>query len=187
MVNNMFGLEAILMEPIIKTIALAISSSLTYSTIKKDKFMENETRKDAYNIICTNEGITYTVLQNMLGAANGPLWHHLYQMERRKYIKSVKDGLFRRFYPADANISGLGRMEELILYAACARIDAGEKAPSQKEIANTINTTPQTVNHHVKKLVEGGNVYLVPDGHNRRVMPTDHAFRSYQQRQCASA
>ena len=130
-----------------------------YTTISKDRLMENENRRQIVAIINSQEGITFTDLMEELGLKNGALAYHLYTLERRRYIKSVKDGKFRRFYPRGARVTGLSSLEEKII-----NVIRSNPSISQREIANLIESTPQTVNYNIKKLIQRGVVYLRKDG-----------------------
>jgi len=134
-----------------------------YSTISKDKIMENANRRHIVALIDSNHGITFTALMDELGLKNGALAYHLYTLERRRYIKSVKDGKFRRFYPRGAQVTGLSSLEERII-----SVIRTNPSISQREIANLIESTPQTVNYNIKKLIQRGEVYLKKEGKHTR-------------------
>jgi DNA-binding MarR family transcriptional regulator len=130
-----------------------------YTTISRDKLMENDNRKQIVELITSNEGITFTDLMDELGLKNGALAYHLYTLERRRYIKSVKDGKYRRFYPRGAKVTGLSSLEEKII-----TVIRTNPSISQREIATIIESTPQTVNYNIKKLIKRGVVYLNKEG-----------------------
>jgi len=134
-----------------------------YSTISRDRLMENENRRQIVALINEQEGITFTALMDELGLKNGALAYHLYTLERRRYIKSVKDGKYRRFYPRGAIVSGFSSLEERII-----AVIKENPSISQREIANIIDSTPQTVNYNIKKLIKRGVVYLKKDGKHSR-------------------
>lgn len=130
-----------------------------YSTISRDRLMENDNRRQIVDLINARQGITFTNLMDELGLKNGALAYHLYTLERRRYIKSVKDGKYRRFYPRGAQVSPFSSLEERII-----GVIRNHPSISQREIATLIESTPQTVNYNIKKLIERGVVYLQKDG-----------------------
>ena len=134
-----------------------------YSTISRDRLLENANRKQIFQLITTNQGITFTDLKEELGIMNGALAYHLQTLERRQYIKSVRDGKYRRFYPRGAQVSHLSSIEEKIL-------DAVRTKPSisQQEIAGMIDSTPQSVNYNIRKLKDRGILSQIREGRHAR-------------------
>lgn len=140
-----------------------------YSTLSREKLMENDNRRQIVALISSNEGITFTSLMDELGLKNGALAYHLYTLERQRYIKSVKDGKYRRFYPKGARITGLSSLEERIF-----NVIEANPSISQREIATKIESTPQTVNYNIKKLIKKGVIILRKEGKHTRCFLTDH-------------
>jgi len=175
--------EIILAGTVIKSAALAVPIIIGYSTIANDELLENDNRRKAHNLIAQNPGVTFTNLMDELGIKNGALAYHLYTLERRRFIKSVKDGKYKRFYPRGVEISGLSGNQEKIFDFVCEKTINGDEIISQRNIANALELTPQTVNHNVKGLITAGRVYLEKDGKHTRVIPTDSAMKSYETRQ----
>ncbi|MCK4613375.1 MAG: winged helix-turn-helix transcriptional regulator, partial [Thermoplasmata archaeon] len=139
-----------------------------YSTLSRDRLMENKNRRNIIAIINAREGITFTSLMKELGLKNGALAYHLHTLERGRFIKSVKDGKYRRFYPRGARITGLSSVEEKIIEVIRANPSIG-----QREIARLIGFTPQTVNYNVKKLIGRGVLYLKKEGKHTRCRLTN--------------
>ena len=127
--------------------------------MSKDRLLENENRRQIVAIINARQGITFTDLMEETGLRNGATAYHTYTLERRRYIKSVKDGKYRRFYPRGARVTGLSSLEESI-----TEVIKSNPSISQREIADFIGSTPQTVNYNIKKLIERGLVHLIKEG-----------------------
>ena len=67
--------------------------------LKREDILSNQNRERVYNYVQSNPGDHFrSILQN-LSMKNGTLAHHLYTLEKEEYIKSERDGPFKRFYP----------------------------------------------------------------------------------------
>lgn len=141
-----------------------------YSTISRDRLMENKNRREIVSLINSNHGITFSNLMKEVGLKNGALAYHLYTLEKEHYIKSVKDGKYRRFYPRGTPVTGLSSLQERIVSIIMAN-----PSITQREIANIIDSTPQTVNYNIKKLIKAGVVFLKKDGKHTRCYLTERS------------
>ncbi len=121
--------------------------------------LKNENRRQIVAIITRKQGITYTSLKKELGLKDGVLAYHLATLEKRRFIKSARDGKFKRFYPMDARISGLSTIQEKIV--DIIRIDP---TITQVKIAKIIGAPPGTVNNNIKKLIKNRVLYARKNG-----------------------
>ena len=122
-----------------------------YSRIHKDKVLEHSTREEIYNYIKLNPGVNFTRIKVEFDLTNGTLLHHLKTLDREHYIKSCRTGLYRRFYPWGMKI----RMESTLVGVQKTIFKFIEKNEGvcQTDIARELDTSRQTINHHVKALV----------------------------------
>lgn len=134
-----------------------------YSIIKKEKILDQETRENIYKTISTNPGISFTELMQKLNLKNGVLAHHLRTLERGEYIKSARDGKFKRFYLWGQNVSSLSNSQKQIL-------ETIKKNPSitQSELAIHLNSTRQAINYQIKNLVKADLIRIEKDGRKTR-------------------
>jgi predicted transcriptional regulator len=148
---------------IIDTAPLIATSGLVtklYSTISKDDIMENKNRKNIVALIDSNHGITFTAMMDELGLKNGNLAYHLYTLERRRYIKSVRDGKFRRFYPRRAGInSELNFTENNIISIIKDNPDI-----YQSDIAGILGVSTQAAGSHIINLERKGFINRIKKG-----------------------
>ena len=134
-----------------------------YSRIRKDRVLDHSTREAIFNYISANPGEHLRQLASSTSLPTGTLIHHLTTLEREEYVKSVRDGVFKRFYPygshLDASSSKLGQPQKEVL--AHLRETPGA-APA--EVAKALGMSRQRIHYHLRNLVGEGLVRLERDG-----------------------
>ncbi len=128
-----------------------------YSKLKKDQILDQFTRGKIYGYILANPGDHYNAIQKALNISNGTFAYHLHVLEKEGYIKSIKDGLKRCFFPAGVKIPQKGRTLRAGQRIIIEKI-LEEPGLSQKDIAIAIGVSPSTVSYHLKDLLEMGVV-----------------------------
>ncbi len=124
-----------------------------YTKLRPETLLSNKLRKRIYVYVQNNPGEHFRSILVKLNLTNGTLAHHLYTLEKEDLIRSEKDGLYRRFYPAGYHMvdttSRLSAIQRSIL-------DCIEKRPglSQKDISSELSLSNSTVNYNVKVLDE---------------------------------
>jgi predicted transcriptional regulator len=123
-----------------------------YTRLKREKVLDHETRGMIRGYIIANPGDHFNSIKSALALKNGTLAYHLRVLEREKFIKSVRDGKYRRFFPVGAKVSEEGyptKVEGLIL-------DILKETPglTQKDIAKVLGVSQPAVSYHVNRLIE---------------------------------
>ncbi len=123
-----------------------------YSRLKREKVLDHETRGMIRGYITANPGDHFNSIKKALDLKNGTLAHHLRILEREDFVKSIKDGKYRRFFPAGARISEGAqptKIERLIL-------DILTETPgrTQRDIATRLGVSQPAVSYHVNKLLK---------------------------------
>jgi len=128
-----------------------------YTKIKNVEVLDHYLRGKIHGYIIANPGEHYNQIKDALCLNNGSLAYHLRVLEREGYVKSLREGVYKRFYPASATMPAdrLTPMERLIMREIKDRIGI-----TQKEIAGRIEESPQVVNYHIKNLESKGTVRL---------------------------
>ena len=108
---------------------------------------------------------------NDLHLQMGVLTHHLNMLEQQQYIKSVQDGMYRRFYPKHAQVNSgliLSEVQEQILRAV-------QSTPgiSQSEVARKLGLARKVVSYHMKILTDAGFVHQEHQGRESRCFYLD--------------
>jgi predicted transcriptional regulator len=127
-----------------------------YSRFKKDEMLDHFVRGQIYGYIISHPGEHYNHIKSKLEVTNGTLSHHLRALEFQGYIKSQRDGTYKRFYPTDMKIprtKGI-KLSDLQL---CI-VDAIRQSPgiSQKEIATMEGISQQSVSYNLSVLERMG-------------------------------
>ncbi len=127
-----------------------------YTRLRRESILDNETRGMIRGYIIANPGDHYNSIKSALGLNNGTLAHHLHVLERERFVKSIKDGRYRRFFPWGTRVTKgahLTKIQELI-------VDIIRENPgrTQREIARRLGVTQPAVSYHVNKLIELGKI-----------------------------
>ena len=136
-----------------------------YTRIHKEKILKNEIRNGLFNHIRENPGQCFSELKRELSLNNGVLAHHLKTLEREHYIKSRKDGLYRRFFLRNQPVPTiiLNRPQRGILSYLIQH-----PGVPQSKVALHLGVSRQTVNYHMQCMEEMGAVRISRNG--RRTM-----------------
>lgn len=153
------GISALLVAVVVGTEIgkykfFAYFSSL-YTKLKRKKILSHGTRNMIQGYITANPGDHYNAIRRVLKLNNGALAYHLRVLEREGFIRSMRDGVRKRFYPI-----GVSAPQDRRLSSIQQRIiDTIKVYPgiSQIEIAAQIGVSKQVVNYHINILV-GANI-----------------------------
>ncbi len=141
-----------------------------YTRMKKEEVLNHEVRELVYDYVQTHPGEHFRGILTKLGLTNGTLIHHLNTLERQNFIKSERDGPFKRFYPTGRNLTE----EVLEINGLQLKIlDTVKSNPgvTQKDLARMLNTSAPTINYHVRALHMVRLLNLKRDGKNTRCFP----------------
>ncbi len=150
-----------------------------YTRVKKEEVLNHEVRELVYDYVQSHPGEHFRAILTKLGLTNGTLIHHLQTLERQNFIKSERDGPFKRFYPMGRNLT-----EDVLEINGFQMkiLDAVKANPgiTQKDLARMLDTSPPTINYHVKALHLGRLLNLERDGKNTRCFPGQSLNGWYQ-------
>lgn len=136
--NSRFGLFKLFLIPL-------------YTRMKRDTVLDHFTRGRIYGFIESHPGTHYSHIKDYLGLKNGSVVYHLSVLERQGLIKSLRDGLYRRFYPVNyplqSETPGLSPVQERIFNEIVAN-----PGISQKEVALHLGVTPRVLSYHVRQM-----------------------------------
>jgi predicted transcriptional regulator len=126
-----------------------------YVRLKKKNVLSHFTRGQIFGYIQANPGAHYNAIIQDLNLQNGVGAYHLSVLEREGFIKSARDGIYKRFYPSNMRIPEkrlhLSRVQKDILSTI-------QKHPgvTQKQISKLLNESKQVVSYNVKVLETAG-------------------------------
>jgi len=134
-----------------------------YVRLKKKDVLSHFTRGQIFGYIQANPGAHYNAIMQDLDLKNGVGAYHLKVLEREGYIKSLKEGIYKRFYPATMRVPEkrlhLSRVQRDILKEV-------QKRPgvTQKQLSRLLDESKQVVNYHVKILETANLIRLERSG-----------------------
>jgi predicted transcriptional regulator len=158
-VGTGIGLAAFLGATEIGYLALLSIFLPLYVRLKKKDVLSHFTRGQIFGYIQANPGAHYNAIIQYLGLHNGVGAYHLKVLEREGYIKSLRDGIYKRFYPKSMRIPEkrlhLSRIQRDILSEI-------QKHPgiTQKQISKLLDESKQVVNYNVKVLESAGLIRM---------------------------
>ncbi|MGQ9582022.1 MAG: helix-turn-helix domain-containing protein [Thermoplasmatota archaeon] len=131
--------------------------------IKREHVLDHFTRGQIFGFIKANPGTHYLAIQEHLEVENGVLAYHLKVLERGEYIISVRDGIYRRFYPRHMKIP---TRERQLTRVQLDILDALRSNPgtSQNGLARMLGESKQVVAYHIKVLSRAGLVRVEREG-----------------------
>ncbi|MEM4728227.1 MAG: choice-of-anchor T family protein [Thermoplasmata archaeon] len=131
--------------------------------IKREKVLDRFTRGQIFGFIRANPGAHYLAIQEHLELENGVLAYHLKVLEREDYIVSVRDGIYKRFYPRHMKIPRrereLTRIQQDILSAL-----KNNPGTSQSGLARMLGESKQVIAYHIRVLSRAGLVRVEREG-----------------------
>ena len=125
-----------------------------YTKIKRERVLDHFVRGQIFGYIQANPGEHYNAIKDALGLTNGSLAHHLRTLERERFIKSKRFGLYRRFYPMNYRMPADDAYQPNEVQATILAVIRDHAGITQKEIAGRLGLTPPTVNYHIGVLSE---------------------------------
>jgi predicted transcriptional regulator len=146
-----------------------------YTKLRKDKILDQRTRGLIQGYITANPGCNYTIIRDNLDLADGTLTYHLQVLEREGFVYSIREGLFRCFYPQGVPPPRRGKLHLSDVQADIVRIVKRIPGITVGEIATAMNRRPNVISYHLKLLKEGGLVRMEEDGRHVRVYAIDSA------------
>lgn len=141
-----------------------------YTRLARSELLDHDTRAEIYNHLDEHPGTHLRQLKRELDLKHGTLLHHLQMLEDQEMIRSVKDGMYRRFYLSeDAPTHGgtpstRERVERAIL---------AEPGTTNQAIAEALDEQASTIHYHVDSLVEEDRVRKEREGRKVRLYPSE--------------
>ena len=134
-----------------------------YSRVKREDVLNHEVREQVYDYVREHPGDHFRSILTHLELTNGTLVHHLNTLEKKEFIRSERDGPYKRFYPIGTKLTEdvleINGLQKKILDAVSVR-----PGITQKGLAKSLQTSTPTINYHVKALRNSGLLRVKRDG-----------------------
>jgi predicted transcriptional regulator len=134
-----------------------------YVKLRREEVLDQYTRGKIHGYIIANPGEHYNSIKAQLRLKNGTLAYHLRVLEREGYVKTTRDGMFKRFYPMEALVprrkSEFSAIQEIVLETI-----RSSPGITQNELARRMGVSSQVVNYHIRNLVSAGVITLEREG-----------------------
>jgi DNA-binding MarR family transcriptional regulator/predicted GH43/DUF377 family glycosyl hydrolase len=139
-----------------------------YSRLKKDELLDQDTRSLIYQYIISNPGDNFNRIKEKLNLNNGTLTYHLQTLEREEYIKSMRDGIYKRFYPVEVKVQRVNGFGVRSVQGQVIMHLINNPGLTQKEICTALGISQQVVSYHLKLMKETGHVRAKRQGKTNR-------------------
>jgi len=140
-----------------------------YTRIKKEEVLDHFLRGQVYGVIKTQPGSNFTTIRNLLSLSNGTLSYHLRTLESSGFVLSERDGLYKRFFPADLGAAAaqdgirLSELQRRLLERLRRNPEVG-----QRELARDAGVTQQCISYNLRSMRRQGLVVKVRSGRGHR-------------------
>ncbi len=133
-----------------------------YSKLNREKVLNQFLRGQIFGYIMAYPGENYSSIKRALNIENGTLTHHLHILEREGFVDSRTDGRYKRFYPT--GITTDEKVKTSMIQKAILKMIRQSPKITQTEIADSLGTSKQVVNYHVKALQKVGLLSVARNG-----------------------
>jgi predicted transcriptional regulator len=134
-----------------------------YSKLHKEEVLDQFTRGKIQGYITAYPGEHYNSIKTQLGLNNGVLAYHLRVLEREGYVTSLRDGVYKRFYPKETPLpkkrGQFSAIQEMIIEHI-----RSEPGISQDGLAQQMKVSNQVIYYHIRTLMAAGAVRLEKSG-----------------------
>ena len=164
---SLLALIAVALTEFGKSTLISLFFVPLYVKLKPEEVLDQYLRGQIHAYIIASPGEHYNAIKEQLGVTNGALAYHLRVLERSGYIRPVRDGMYKRFYPMGVKIPKRRRLS--VFQEVLVKTVRDNPALSQKDIAERLGVSNQVVNYHVKQLETANILRLERDGRGSRL------------------
>lgn len=147
---------------ILAFILILILAFFGYTKAKGQTMFNNANRTHIFDLIKEKPGIHFREILRELDIKQGVLSYHINFLEKKEYVRSVQDGIYRRFYLFDQKIEyklTLTAIQQNILMMI-------ERNPgiTQTLISRNLGKNRMVINYHISLLSDAGIVEKEREG-----------------------
>jgi len=129
-----------------------------YTRLKREEVLDHFVRGQIFGAIRTRPGTTFTEIRRDLRLSNGSLSYHLRMLEVQGFVRSEREGVHRRFFPAE--VSSVEDDGVHLSHLQRQLLDRLRRNPvaTQRALAKEIGVTQQCVSYNLLFLRRQGSV-----------------------------
>src|SRR5437879_831194 len=145
-----------------------------YTRLKKEEVLDHFVRGQVFGVIKTEPGTHFTEIRENLGLSNGTLSYHLRTLEVAAFIRSEREGMYKRFFAADAQPDRGGEGIRLSsLQKVLVEILRRNPGSAQRDLALQAGVTQQTVSYNLRILQKQGILQTISRGRRQVYLTAD--------------
>lgn len=137
-----------------------------YTRFHRGQILEHGVRETIYGYVEENPGAHLRGIKRGLSLHHGTLLHHLQMLESHGYLKSVRDGMYRRYFVTGAAPRFEGQE---ILAAQVEQFLKDHPGATNAQVAQALAKRPSLTYYHVQRLEQAGRVRKERDGREVRL------------------
>jgi DNA-binding MarR family transcriptional regulator len=142
-----------------------------YTRIKKGETLDHDIRYRIMGYLTDNPGEHYSALKKALNLENGGMVYHLLVLERDGFIKSQRDGILKRFYPATVRAPETRNRTPEELEQEMLQAIAERPGTTQRELVDRLVVSDKVVGNHLRTLVRESRITSQKNGKTRVYFP----------------
>ncbi|HYV08981.1 MAG TPA: winged helix-turn-helix transcriptional regulator [Thermoplasmata archaeon] len=145
-----------------------------YTRLKKEEVLDHFVRGQVFGVIKAEPGTNFTEIRDDLGLSNGTLAYHLRTLEVAGFIRSERDGVYKRFFAADAqpDREGQGVRLSRLQRVLIEFLRRNPELP-QRDLARQAGVTQQTVSYNLRILQKLGVLQTASRGRRKVYLAAD--------------
>ncbi|MBM4248401.1 MAG: helix-turn-helix domain-containing protein [Euryarchaeota archaeon] len=142
-----------------------------FTRLNRDEALDHRVRHQILGYLTENPGQHYNGLKKALNITNGGMVYHLLVLEREGFIRSQRDGILKRFYPA--NVKAPEKRQRTPEELVSEILEAVGKRPgiTQRELVERLVVNDEVVGYHLRKLVREARIISWKKGKTRVYFP----------------
>lgn len=145
-----------------------------YTRLKKEEVLDHFVRGQVFGVIKTEPGTHFTEIRDNLGLSNGTLSYHLRTLEVAGFIRSERDGMYKRFFAAEAQPEHGGEGIRLsTLQKLLIEFLRRNPESAQRDLALQAGVTQQTVSYNLRILQKQGLLQTTSRGRRQVYLTSD--------------
>ena len=135
-----------------------------FTRLKKEEVLDHRLRYAINGLILETPGIHYNAIIKELRLSNGVAVYHLRVLEQRGFIRAVRDGTMKRFYPTAVRLPQDRAPTPEEIRDHIVAIVGSTPGISQKDVAKRLAMEREAVGYHLRELTREGSLKAEKDG-----------------------